>query len=284
MDEKLTITVFSFNRYPHLKLCLSWLLHHDLAGCKVIVRDDASTDPRVLEWLRHLASENKISLRESDVWITRTNREGKEARLGIQRANALDEFMEDPEQGEFLVLLDDDIITTAASIRDAIRGYNLLKCARVKPAAYTLHAWLTSHGFRKLNGEVYAKVRVTGESCLLFGREELMIVGNHFGPHNKGFADTQFQAIERAGYTYCTRVSPPHQVQHTGIGSGGSSIYIGQIPSWVREPYQHTYPESQHRRWIDVKGFDIKRYMQILSHFPADRAPLAMLAEMKELS
>lgn len=279
---RVEICMFTYNRLPHLRMCLGYLLNH-LVGLDdddifdVIVYDDCSTDdtPKFLKRapvkVRRIKSKHPRSP------------SGMEKRLGNLRRHAVSQFLESSDN-EFLILLDDDIMLGGPMIYRAVWDYNKLdKITGMNPGALTFHSMFGHSSFVQACGNVFANVSFSGEANMLFRRDHLEEVGNHFGDGEKQFGDEQIRATRRAGRKVYTRVHPPYKVQHIGIGTGGSKIWARKArqPRWVRHPYRCVYKVGK-GQIIKIPDFDIQYYMSLLGSVDPAEAPSVYMKQKGE--
>lgn len=194
--------------------------------------------------------------------------ETPDERIGIARQFAVTLFME--SDCYYLLLLDSDIIITRKTIAEAIHDYEALALTD-KIGGYTLHPLGHVTEMIQKGAATFATIDLTGDAHMLFRRDHLELVGNHFGPEPHGFADNQIKAIYSAGRKYWTKLNPPHQVQHIGIGDNGSSIYENQKkPMWNLRPYRKCDDSGE---VLSVEGFDVQYYMDCVEKVGGDLAP-----------
>lgn len=264
---KVTVATFVRDRFGHVKLCTEWLHRSaevDGFQFKFVAFDDRSDDIRIEPYLQ--TSYHQVE----------TPPLGKtpDERIGLARKAAVDLFLATPD-GDYLLLLDSDIITTKSAIAEAVNDYemlselNLVGGATLAPLGHIESSFIH-------NGACFASLSLTGDAHMLFKRKHLELVGNHFGDQHKGFADTQIQAIQEHGRIYWSRLHPTYSVQHIGFGEGGTTIYndVKIKPHWVTRPYWTQFPP---RDIVKVPGFDVLHYVQLVNTVGGERAPLHYL-------
>lgn len=266
------IALFTRNRFNHLALCLPWLMRSAPVSdftFDVVAFDDNSDDPRIYEHLRQYCT--------GVVQAPLSNKNmNPQERIGDARARAVDLFRHGHHQ--YLLLLDSDILLTKAAIAEAVCDYHTIE-KTFTIGAYTLHAFPrhfleTSHSVGRM---LFSTLSLTGEAHVLFGRDALLTVGNHFGPFPGGLFDSQVAAILKARRNYWTRIYPAYQVQHLGLGLNASLCYPTGQPKWIMAPYlNHVTKQS-----IVVDGFNVVHYMDCVSQVGGLEAPAAYLRTMK---
>jgi len=276
------ICLFSYNRYPHLKLTLQHLLK-DISGsgCKLVLFDDGSDDERVGELLTNTLVGNSDIIYKVDSHRTQRPTSTKEAadRIGLQRKHATDLFLGD--NYDYLFLLDDDVVVSCSTIREAIDDFEFLrKTDYLNPGAITLHNQLNIDAYINVGGKVFSSIHLTGEAHILFHREPLEKVGNQFCAGKGGFADTQLNALMNAGYDYLERTYPHYAVQHFGFGPLGSVVHEHQeaVPAWNEGPYRSNWKHGRGRP-IEVPGFDLRRYCMCVQRFGGREASLHYMGD-----
>lgn len=273
---KILVCTFVRDRFPHLKLCTKFLhSSSEVPGAQFefVAFDDLSSDKRVQPFLKK---------EYSDVFpILSSQLVDANSRLGFLRSAAVQTFLLKKDL-DYLLLLDSDIIVTKKTIVEAIGNYNEVSKKLGNVGGATLHALGTKHlGSRfKVGEETFSTLSLTGDAHMLFRRDHLTEVGNHFGSHFKGFADTQIREIIRLDRIYWTRIDPPYQVQHIGIGEGGSSIFTtdDEKPAWTTRPYW-TYTPLAERTVLQVDGFDVLHYCRCVEKVGGSEAPLLYMEE-----
>lgn len=264
---KVTVATFVRDRFNHVKLCTEWLHSSvDVEGFEFefVAFDDRSDDTRVWSYL--LGNYHRVETPPLGGTL--------EGRIGLARKCAVDSFLA-TDEGDYLLLLDSDIIVTKATIAEAITDYEaLLGSHLVGGATLCPLAHIRSTFVR--NGSCFATLDLTGDAHMLFKRKHLELVGNHFGAQHKGFADTQIQAIRDHGRIYWSRIQPAYAVQHIGFGEGGTTIYndAKKKPHWVTRPYWTHFPP---RDIVKVPGFDVLHYVQLVNTVGGELAPLHYL-------
>jgi len=260
-----TIMVATFvkDRYEHLLICQNYLRRSaDVKDFEfhLVAFDDNSTEPRVRKLLTKLFAR--------DVIVTRPCPDGVRPdscqpavtpgqRIGCARHLAVNMFLH-LSKCEYLMLLDCDIIVSKEVIARAVKDYQMMSASHnVGGMSLYIHP---NHIYRELNvkGTTYGFGDLTGDAHMLFRRDALENVGNHFGSAPGGFADTQIRAMLAVKHVYFTRMIPTYEVQHIGFGEGASSIYPVEAGYfWTKRPYW-TYKEP--KKVIQVKGFDVLQY------------------------
>jgi hypothetical protein len=244
---------------------------------QIRIFDDGSTDARVVKFLDGLPGEI-LQYRNQPRKGPGSTREGA-ARIGLQRKNAIDTFLSSSDC-EYCMLLDDDILTTEASILDLIGDFEFLKeTSYSRPGAMTLYGLARRGSQFRVGNKVFCNYRFTGEAHIVFSRDSLLQTGNHFGAGEKEFADIQIQRMLSSGYSYLSRIYPSYQVQHLGFGKEGSIIHLTQSvpPRWARAPYSEVWKFSS--GFLRVSGFDVEWYTRIVEEYGGERAPLIYLGE-----
>ena len=277
------ICLFSYNRYPHLKMTLNHLMR-DLpgSGCAIALFDDGSDDERVVK----LLDDTVIGC--SDIFGWNKSREvskpksTREAagRIGEQRRLAVNMFLESSSY-DYLFLMDDDVIVSCETIREAIDDFEFLRSTDyLNPGAITLHNQLSVDAYINVDGKIFSSIHLTGEAHILFHREPLEKVGNQFNSGKGGFADTQLNALMGSGYDYLERTKPYYAVQHVGFGLLGSVVHEHQdkVPMWNEGPYRSNWKHGRGRP-LEVPGFDLKKYCMCVQRFGGREAPLYYMGE-----
>jgi len=268
-DEiKISVNIFTLDRFYHVELCLRWLYNSpDVEGYdfEFSAIDDGSKDSRMLGFLENHSDKLYVPMDKETT--------DPDARIGKRRQEAIDRFLKNKDfsTSDYVMLLDSDVIITKQTITDAIKDYEMLSETQNIGGA-TLHALGHVGDIQIIDDKGFANVTLTGDAHMFFRKDHLQKVGNHFGGHYKGFADTQIQEITKAGMVYWTKVSPPYQVQHIGIGEGGTTIYKDKAkrPPWTMRPYwTHVSP----RRIVRVQGFDVLQYADIVNKIGGAEAP-----------
>jgi len=246
-----------------------------------MVWDDGSKDPRIKKYLDQLAGEEKTL-----AWVVGKREDGPSdlaARIGLQRKMAVDFFLKNFE-GDYLFLLDDDVLVPYSTIAEAIEDFEMLR-----RTSYGRIGSLTLFPVAGKGTEIIiAKKRFcflpfSGEGHVLFHRETFESVGNHFGPHPNGFGDTQFAAQWKAGLRHYSRVEPLYEVQHLGFGPQGSVIHRTRpvLPRWAASPYTKQWrlrAVMATSDWVPVTGFDMDKYVEIVQTVGGRDAPLKYLS------
>jgi len=253
------VTMFSCDRYAHLRLCLGcYLLKADRTKCKVLVIDDGSKDERIHAYLRNLSNKGEI-----EVMLEPAFEGSGEARIGNSRRTAVRVAL--AERFDYLLMLDDDIVVGPTTIQQALANFEALKTmcnGKFRPGALSLHhphSILTTY---VLDGSTYSEAGIGGEANVLLPFDAMEKHGEQFGPQVKGFGDNYFRAIRKDGYTYLSRRNPPYEVQHIGIGVGGSVIHgkKDKMPFWVTKLYQDWNLDKP----LGVGGFDARLYQEAI--------------------
>ena len=265
--------MFSCDRYPHLRLCLSdWLLQGDLRRCDVVVIDDGSQDARIAPYLKMLEHKGLI-----EAVIAEPVDGPGEVRIGYRRKQAVDMALKGGYN--FLLMLDDDILVGEHAVRHIVSDLTYLTFRGHKPGAMSLHIPHSILSTYVIGDKTFSEAGLGGEANLLIPRETLRKHGHHFGPHDKGFGDCFFRAIRKDGYKYYERTNPPYEVQHLGIGVGGSIIHRGKrtSPFWCNQLYQSAYLGGS----IRVAGFDQNAYTDAVVAAGPEKAPTAYMKTHK---
>ena len=263
---KILMAVQSYNRFHTLRLAFMWLKKHPPKSCTLAVYDDGSTDKALRCYLERAV--NSGFIKHLDMQPPRAPAPSKalaDSRCGTQRKRIVDYFLEHPEY-DYLFLMDDDILLEGAALSAAVGDYEMLRTDKENHiGALTLHAWCGIHSQKTMGGKLFSLVKISGESVLLMHRESLEKCGNNFGPQPRGFADTQWNAIRTHGLQYYTRLSPPYQAQHIGVGEGGSVIHR-KMPFWVVDCWRDlSMPRMRERApYIPCPGFDPVWFMEIV--------------------
>ena len=275
MDK--VIYTFAYNRPNLLKLCLEFLLQDGRDEFDFVIFDDASTERATRDYLRSLEGVRVVETRSN---LPRGNYQERAMRCAEVRRKALDDAL---EQGyDWIVLKDDDVLTTSRTIREAIEDFVFLQSTDwSKPGALTLHGLCTHKGYLPSRNKVFSELDITGEAHVIFERNTLLRVGNHFQVAKGGFADTQWRALRAAGLGYYTRVYPPYEVQHLGFGPGASSIHgTEKAPFWNRELYTCQYKRRDWKAPLVVSGFDVSRFERDASKVGGETAAVHYLKEL----
>jgi len=270
------IAVLVRDRFPLTKLCCDWICDSD--DCEgiyfnLVAFDDRSTDPLMFRYLEERFQGNVVPVSTDD-------RMSAPARVGMARQTVVKLFLSGAGC-DYLFLLDSDVIVTKATINEAIRDYNLL-AEKMPVGGYTLYALNHIEKTHPWNSnKIFAEISLTGDAHLLYRRDHLEEVGNHFSVRPGGFADQQIHAIYDHGLKFWTRITPPYEVQHLGFGEGVSFCWDwdGIAPFWVRRPYwSHTGTKGV----INVTGFDVLQYADLVNRYGGLEAPKLYLEMMKE--
>jgi len=263
--KTIDIAMFVRNRYEHLVLCASWLKKSKPADLsfRFIAYDDDSSDPRVLPFLQKTFDE-VVKLSRDALAIE------PEQRIGYARKCAVQAFLKE-SKSNYLLLLDSDIIVSRTTIAEAVSDYEALN-DWIEVGGATLYALSHISGQIHALGKKFASVTLTGDAHMLFKREHLSQIGNHFSTKPKGFADNQITAIRSYGKSYFTRIDPPYLVQHIGFGEGASLIYKTEKfrPSWTMKPY---WTHENNRRILQVENFDVLHYVKCVESVGGVNAP-----------
>jgi hypothetical protein len=261
----ITIAVFIFvkDRYKLTKLCSDFLLKsQDVANFKFkfIAIDDSSEDDKVKKYINETYSYNKqFSSTCSD----------PVQRIGMLRHFACNLFTYENDS-DYLLLLDNDILVTKATIVEAINDYILLDTYNI--GGYTLKGF--SHFLNDviiIENKKFQSLSLTGDAHMLFSRKHLKVVGNNFSAKEGGFADNQISMIYEKGLRYYTRIIPHYQVQHLGFGQKASLCNQSDIfkPWWTMRPYW-TFIEP--KQIVPVENFDVYRFANIANEFGPEKA------------
>lgn len=210
------------------------------------------------------------------------------SRIGSARRFAVDHFMARSDSVAML-MLDDDILLGPQTLRELVEDCRTLAsyAHQLRFGGVTLHATcsrvVASEAIVVTNDQRhFHPLAYSGEGHVLFSREALKRVGNHFGTYPGGYGDRQFEALARAGFPYLTRRSPSYSVQHLGFGDDGSVIQDkGCGFSWVNRPYRAPAGDAV----IQVPGFDIDYYASVVQSVGGKNAPERYLKAkpMKEI-
>jgi len=227
------------------------------------VLDDESSDSRTGDVLTVLERQGV------QVFRLKADNIDPVARLGWMRRQAVDRFLANHKAGDFLVLLDDDVLTDGDTLADSIADYILLQEAKASPGSLTLFGWLTLLSELELEKRVFGKLRITGDAHWIVDRETLKFIGRFFGYHIGGFADLPLLSLAKLGKFYYTRLVPLYNVQHLGFGSQTSAVGRPDTTEWTRRPYAI---ERESNRWLHVPGFDLHRYVDAARLLGNDKA------------
>ena len=271
---KVLIAIFSYNRPNLLKFTTRYLWKYGASPDDTRIFDDDSDDPGVLGYLEHCREKgcSVWNIGERDP-ISRKYLRDRAMRLAVLRQAAVDVFLSGI-QADYLFFKDDDVLTNWSAIQEAVTDFEQLKRTDwAKIGALTLHGISTHKGFIQVDGKVFAELSITGEANVLFSREALLKVGNHFAPVSKGFADTQFEALRAGGYKYYDRVWPTYNVQHLGFGPLSSTVHQDEAnPSWTLGPYTCTYTRRDFGEPLRVPGFDVQAFAEAAIRVGAEKA------------
>ena len=258
---KLLVVVFSYNRPYHLQLCLDFL-GKAVAGtrdCSVIVLDDGSSDPKV-----------KKLLKQKTFWkpmLEKKYQGSGNQSIGYRRRQACSLALK--QKAEYLLMLDDDILVGPTTLFEVTRDAEELKG---RLGALSLHIPVSIFSYFTFRGKTYSRAVFGGEANVLIPRSSLQQFSDSFGPAEKGFGDNFFKACADAGLEYVERTKPPYQVQHIGIGVGGSTRHHNRMPFWVTDYYK-----NKHVGRLPVAGFDSSLYASGVQTVGAMLAPLHYL-------
>ena len=268
-DKKYLICIFSYERYPHLRLCLDFLLKSKgINYFDVMVFDDGSSDERIFEFLRN----RKVRFMCQKRGLVPSTVQSLASRIGNLRKEAINYFLN--SQFDKVVLLDDDILVPATTLLACIDDFEFLESSDwAMPGALTLRANTASHAQFLVGNKTFGRIHHTGEGHVILSKNSLVDVGNKFSGEPLGFGDIQFKALEEKGYHYYCRLSPNYQFQHLGIGEG-SYIHrnLKKPPKWARTLYSNSKGLP-----VQVSGFDVDRYIKIVNKVGGARAPLVYL-------
>jgi len=268
------INIFSYNRFEHLRLCLLYLLNSNLMNIQIRISDDGSTDKRILDLLNRVSKDKKVILNLMPEHKPLSKVESDSA-IGAARGEAVEYFL--GKKYDYLLLLDDDILLGKNTVQEAIEDYTFLRYREefTKVGALTLHAWDRGgeflSGFMNIDGKWFSRCRLTGESVFLVDRKAIEEVGNHFSGEYKGFADIQIKKIYEKGLIYYDRSSSPYNVQHIGVGGGGSIIWKDRQPFWVTTMWTKNYPVSS-KKYLQVEGFSPRKFFADAESLGSDKA------------
>lgn len=160
---------------------------------------------------------------------------------------------------QFLMLLDDDILLGTETLEWAIRDFKMLLSAGHKVGALAIHGGHTVHQEFNCGRTVFGKLTLTGEAAVILNREAIEEVGNQFGRHAQGYADTQWHALRAAGWDYVTRINPAYEAQHIGLGDGSVIQYGFDKAFWLTDAWRANVPGKPYLR---VPGFDVERFLR----------------------
>ena len=176
------------DRIHHVILCTEWLHGSpDVEGFEFdfVAFDDNSSSVVLKEFLK--ACYDRV------VNVKNSQDEDRSSRIGVVRKTIVDEFLSNSDH-DFLLLLDSDIIVTKKTIAEGISDYNELDKFK-NLGGGTLYP-LRHIKIKFLhNNKMFGAMDLTGDAHMIFRRDHLARVGNHFGPGEGGFADTQIKAI-----------------------------------------------------------------------------------------
>ncbi len=266
------VVIFSYNR-PNLLRLTTERLRKGGGDFNLFILDDDSTDVGVLNYINECRHSGLAVTMRHHFTGSRSGYHQRASRCAAMRRTAMDIFLES-EEYEYLVFKDDDVLTTYEALREAIADFEYLKTTDyAKIGALTLHGICTHKGYQAIDSKVFAELRITGEANVIFSKEALLEVGNHFGPVKGGFGDTQFDALRAAGFRYYDRVWPTYQVQHLGFGPNSSSIHrLERTPVWNLGPYQCTYKRRDLNRVLTVDNFELTRFKLLALKYGAEEA------------
>lgn len=281
-DRKVLLAIQSYNRPHCLQLCLEFLQRTGLPDTvEVMVWDDGSPGLAVAEVLSEYRGRGVVHAQhfEGKREPAKTKAEA-DRRCGAQRRRIVHYFLSRPNLDR-LVLLDDDVIVDGRSLAEALDDFDMLMEAGHRIGALTLHAWHSTHNERQIEGDVFAQVKITGESAVIFARHtfEMMQVrnapGNPFGEQKGGYADTMWAAMRERNLLYFTRLKPPYRAQHLGI-MDGSSIRRPEfdMPAfWLKDLWRNPAPGFP---YLEVPGFDPEAYVRDVRTLGCERACLRL--------
>ena len=258
MATRVMIAVFSYNRPNLLRLGVEALLRTPFAG-QLCIFDDCSDDEGVLAYLEEVRARD-VHVTTVDSGLPRANYHQRAARCAMLRSAALAYFISQPEQFDYVLFKDDDVLVTIPTVLEAVRDFQRLKETEwAHIGALTLHGLATHKGYLQVEDRVFTELDITGEANVLFGRAAIATTGNYFEAVNGGFADTQFWALRRAGFKYYDRVWLPYRVQHLGISPGSSTIHQAErFPDWNKHLYECVYKRRGLGQPLQVPGLDNK--------------------------
>ena len=172
------VTMFSCDRYGHMRLCLGeWLLKDDLKNCDVAVLDDGSEDPRIRAYLENLAGKGEIEAVFGDPYDG-----SMEARIGYRRHQAVEIALE--KGYDYLLMLDDDVVVGHSTIQEALADAEMLKTTgggRFKPGALSLHHPHSIISSYVLDGRTFNEAGIGGEANVLLPKEPMEKFGDQWG-------------------------------------------------------------------------------------------------------
>ena len=271
---KIHIAILSCGRPALLRLTTRWLLRSEPMA-PIHIFDDSGGQP-VSPSGGRLISGVLEEFRAEGVLVTvtrnksghTTDRRKLNARCANQRAKALDWFLGVSAIGDVLFVKDDDILVPFSTVEEAASDLEFMETTDYAStvACMSLHGPAGRIGglWPGPRGGIFTDLKLSGESHVLFRRDALLAVGNHFdASKEKGFADIQWGVLMDSGWRYVTRTWPPYAVQHLGIGPHGSVIYgeAAHQPFWCAEMHQTVY----HKRpvqLIGVPGFPVEEFRE----------------------
>lgn len=256
---KVLIVTFCCNRPNLLRLCAERLLKDAGGQATFMFLDDHSSDAATVKYLCSLQDRGfQVRMYAYLRKLPSKTKEQRAIRLAMARHDVCDRFLTDTEH-DYLMFKDDDVYTTYDAIMSAVSDLEMLNQTDwANPGALTMHGLATHKGNMIVRGSIFSELKITGEAHVIFPKRVLLEIGNHFGPGRGGFADTQFQALQQAGYRYYTRVYKPYAVQHLGFGERGSVIHTGSNkPAWVSRPYTCMYTRRDRGRVLQVPDLSI---------------------------
>lgn len=263
-DADVLVAVQSCDRPWMLRWCLEHLARQKLgnASMGVEVYDDGSS--REFEWaIRQLWNDDVIrglewGMSGESPKARATTKAEADARCGAQRQRIVEHFLEFG-RWPYLLLLDDDIALGPYVVRTLLDDFRMIRSSGIPVGAMAVHGGHTVHSEVVYGRTLFGHLNLTGEAAVLLSRECLGAVGNHFGPHKCGYADTQWEAMRQKHWTYLTRVNPPHDAQHMGLGDG-SVIQHGRADLfWLRDAWRANIPGKP---YLAVPSFDVEEYVR----------------------
>lgn len=257
------VAVQSCNRPWMLRWCLEHLARQKLgqASMEVFVYDDGSNGEfekeirdlwddevvRGLDWnmLGETAKPTAVTKAEAD------------ARCGAQRQRIVNEFLE-YGSWPYLLLLDDDIALGPYVVRTLLDDFRMIRSSGIPVGAMAVHGGHTVHNEAIYGRTLFGDLNLTGEAAVLLSLECVGAVGNHFGPHKTGYADTQWQAMRDKHWRYMTRMNPPHEAQHMGLGDGSVIQHGRGDLFWLKDAWRANIPGKP---YLAMASFEVEDYV-----------------------
>lgn len=252
------VAVQSCNRPWMLRLCLDRLARQRMSGASMEVQiwDDASEEPH-RQQIAALWNEYGYPLFQPPAMPAATRKDQADARCGRQRQKIVADFLERSD-APYLMLLDDDVVLGPYTMRTLLDDFRMIRSKGEPIGALAVHGGHTVHREFVLGRTLFCHLNLTGEAAVLLSRECLVAVGNHFGPHRTGYADTQWQAMRDQHWRYMTRVNPPYEAQHLGIGDGSVIQHGKPDMFWLRDCWRANTPGKP---YLEVPGLDVAAFV-----------------------